>query len=298
MVPPRDRIERIVDLVFGTSINSIQRSDSGYSSDTYLIDIDKDPGRIICKIGGPSIHTGEVIEPLVVDELADTPDIPVPAVHATGRFSGEQPPNNRWALYEFCAGDRPVEFADCSLATRRQVLKDVGAMLGALHKEFQYDTFGAFVRSNEGIALDSSTGLDFERLGRGLLHRLPSTERNDAQPVLAHGDLYPGNLLINDHGEITTIFDWANSYTSTPAAAIARAELRFIDWFRFPSDERDRLQMALQQGYQQHRPIPREYHTVGWEYKVMWFMQIGSWTLRNLRTPHGRRQLRRTIGID
>ena len=71
--------------------------------------------------------------------------------------------------------------------------------------------------------------------------------------------------------------------------------MRFIDWFRFPQDEQARLRCALQEGYQQQRPLPPDYPTLGAFYKSVWLGQSADRVLRHFVSARGRQQMKRHL---
>ncbi|MFW6449343.1 MAG: phosphotransferase family protein, partial [Halobacteriota archaeon] len=261
---------------------------AGRSATTHLVQLDGEPREVVCKLGGPSVYTGEVIEPLVTTMLGERTDLPVPRVLATGRVTPASPPNDRWALYERLPGSPATGFRECDPSTRAEVVRTVGSVLGRLHATFQYDRPGGLTRNGDDLRIAPTSGPEVATIGRHL-------SGEDAF-VLAHGDLFPGNVLVDASGSVTGVIDWANAHVTTPTDSLARAELRFLDWFRFDPAERSMLQDALRAGYQAHRPLPDAYDAVGWLFKLLWLVQSGVWALGHLTTGHGRRQLRRTLG--
>jgi len=66
--------------------------------------------------------------------------------------------------------------------------------------------------------------------------------------------------------------------------------MRFADWFRFPTQERERLRRALRAGSRTARPLPPDYPRFGSLYKLLWLVQSGERHLRHTLTSRGRRQ--------
>jgi aminoglycoside phosphotransferase (APT) family kinase protein len=298
------RVERIVDAALGCEVTASETPADGRMAQTYLLALDGDPGRAVCKIGGPSVRTGEVIEPSVVELVGSETDVPVPAVLASGTLTDGEAAE-RWGLYEFCPGEPPTDLRSLSPDVRERVVRTTGSVLGSLHARFEFERTGGIangdgdetsglVRDGDRLTIRPSAGLDVPERGWKLAHAHPSSEV-DRQPVLTHGDLFPGNLLVDDSGDVTAVLDWGNAHVTTPGYALARAEMRCVDWFRFAEPERAKLRTALRAGYRQHRSLPPDLSTVGGYYKLCWLVQSADRIGRHLRSGRGRRQLRRHL---
>ena len=315
-------IERLVESALGTTVQSAEATTAGRMAATYLLELDSGPDRVVCKVGGPSVRTGEVVEPLVVRLVGETTDLPVPAVLAAGQFQDATGTQRHWALYEFCDGHTPTEFDALAPAARRRALRDVGSALGRLHTAHQFERTGGLARadkeSHTGGGTDRQTqtdnstdgqtltgdnlricahrGLHVPGKGQRALRRATKAGSVDPQPVLTHGDLFPGNLLVTPDGAVTALLDWGNAHVTTAGYALGRAEMRFVDWFRFPAREREQLRRALRAGYRAERSLPPDYPRFAPIYKLLWLVQSGERHLRHTLTSRGRRQLRDHLG--
>ena len=288
MAEPQSRVERVVKRALGRSVESVERPSGGRVAETVLLTLDGDPGRVVCKFGGPSVRTGDVIEPFVLELVSQTTTLPVPAVLASGTLR-EGDRQTRWALYEFREGDTP-DYRSLSAQRRGHIVSEVGAILGQLHARHQFERTGGLARDGQRLVVCDPAGLHIPEQGRRWL----PWWSGDSQPVLTHGDLFPDNLLIDSGGSITAVLDWGNAHVTTAGYALARAEMRFIDWYLFPGSERRRLRNRLRAGYRQHRSLPAEYRpTVA--HKLLWLAQSGERHLRNAATSRGRRQLRQHV---
>ncbi len=289
------RVDLIVAAALDRSIRSGVRASGGRVAETYLLDVDGPPGRVVCKLGGPSVRTGNVIEPDVVRLVRDTTGLPCPAVIASGQVRDGSDSATPWAVYEFREGDPPTPFPEVVPAVREDIVETVGAMLGELHATHRFPRTGGIGRRGERLVIRSPAGLDVPTRGRQLARRWPGWDVPEGQPVLSHGDLFPGNLLVTESGSVSALLDWGNAHVPTAGYALARAELRFIDWFRFGDGERERLRRALQGGYRRHRHLPPDYETAAAFYKCLWLGQSLDRHVRNAMSPPGRRQLRRHL---
>jgi serine/threonine protein kinase len=325
-------VERLAEAALGVTVRAVEPTTAGRMAATYLLELDGNPGRAVCKVGGPSVRTGDVVEPLVVRLVGATTDLPVPAVLSTGQVHDRTGTRRHWALYEFCDGHAPTEFDTLASAPRRRVLREVGSALGRLHATHRFERTGGLARTDGDVGEESHAGtgragtnsgadgqahvsgdnrqtltggdlricdprgLHVPESGRRLLRRAVGPDGVDPQPVLTHGDLFPGNLLVAPDGSVTALLDWGNAHVTTAGYALARAEMRFVDWFRFPAGERERLRGALRAGYRTHRSLPPDYPRFGSLYKLLWLVQSGERHLRHALTSRGRRQLRDHLG--
>jgi aminoglycoside phosphotransferase (APT) family kinase protein len=292
MVP--SRIDQIVDAALGCSVWSAERPEGGRIAETYLLELDGEPGRAVCKIGGPSVRTGDVVEPLVLRLVGATIDLPVPAVLASGTLDGETGFGQYWVLYGFREGDAPTPFDSLRPADRRRIVAETGSILGRLHATHQFDRTGGLGRTGGTLCICDPDGLNVPERGRRLARHHPARAGVDWQPVLSHGDLFPGNLLV-EGGTITGVLDWGNAHVTTAGYALARAEMRFVDWFRFQGPERRRLRTALREGYREHRSLPPAYPELAGFYKTLWLGQSVDRVVRNLSSRRGRRQMKRHV---
>lgn len=276
----------------GPSVRACDRLSGGRNADTYLLTLDDQPYRAVCKVGGPSIRTGDVIEPLVMDRVDETTELPVPSVFASGTLPTD---STRWALYEFRPGFQPTPYKELDPEVRHRIVTDIGTMLGRLHSTHQYETTGRFAREDGDLELRESGRLNVAGIGRGFAKRLPSSPKDECQPVLAHGDLFPGNLLIDETGRITGLLDWGDSHVTTAGYDLARAEMRFIDWFRLPGPERRLLRSELRSSYRQFRELPPDYPNLTSFYKTIWLTQSAKRVIGHLKSRRGRKQLKRHV---
>lgn len=176
-----------------------------------------------------------------------------------------------------------MPFESLEPAVRRRIVTETGVILGLLHATHQFDRTGGLGRTNGELRICDPNGLYFPERGRRLIEFHPSYRGIDWQPVLSHGDLFPGNLLVDEEGAITGLFDWGNAHVTTAGYALARAEMRFLDWFRFSSPEQQRLRTALRDGYRPHRALPPEYPALSGFYKAVWLAQSIDRVGRHLR---------------
>lgn len=61
----------------------------------------------------------------------------------------------------------------------------------------------------------------------------------DGPPLLLHGDLHPGNLLLTAHGDLAAVLDFGDVTSGDPATDLATG------WLTFDGDARERFRSAL-----------------------------------------------------
>lgn len=152
----------------------------------------------------------------------------------------------RWAIYRWLAGENA---ASAPLADPRQAARDLAAFIHALQR---VDTAGGPLASEHGLRgapLARRDAATRQALGalQGLIDcetalaaweaalRAPDWER---PPVWFHGDLLPGNLLVED-GRLQAIIDFGGLGVGDPACDLLCA------WNLFSGETRDVFRSAL-----------------------------------------------------
>lgn len=290
-----EEVERIVEETLGNPVRTCEKATGGRVAQTYLVELEGEPARVACKIGGPSVRTGDVIEPLVVALVTETTTVQCPSLLGSGRIYTDGDRDTHWALYEFREGQPPTPFQSLGEPRQRRIVHQTGSMLGQLHATHQFERTGGLGRAGDTLVVQEPAGLYVPERGRDVAKRYPGCSPDRWQPVLTHGDLFPGNLLVDGEGAVTAFLDWGNAHVTTAGYALARAELRFVDWFRFDESRRSTLEAALREGYTKHRTLPPDYATLGRFYKLLWLGQSADRILRHLTNSRGRAQLRRHL---
>ncbi|WP_436346444.1 phosphotransferase family protein [Natronorubrum sp. FCH18a] len=317
-----ETVERIVAAAFEADVHSWYRPRSGSVGETVVCRLDgavdeRDglPSRVVCKRGGASVWTGDVIEPDVLERIAEATDLPVPRVLATGSLEPEGAacslvetdatgPLERWAIYEFRRGTNPgPRYPNLDPAARRRLVADAGEVLGRLHgtSALEFDRVGGVARSTgeygamgNGVRLCEPDGWHAVDPGRPLASLpVPLAGDEDCRPVLTHGDYQPSNLLVDGEGAVTAVLDWGNAHVTHAEYALARAEARFVDSYagRLSRNERRRLRRLFRRAYASRVPLEAAFDRRAPIYKLLWLVQSGVNYLRIARSPRGRRQL-------
>jgi len=284
-IPPH--VQRIVAEALDTEVVAASRPAAGAVAETYLLRL-VDGQRVVCKLGGRSIWTGSVVEPLVVDLVGEHTTLPVPPVVATGSVTGLDA-LDRWALYGALDGRVP---RNLDRDGKARLVGAAGAMLGELHAAFTFDRIGGLVGEDSTLQLVDPSP-------RNVLASRPARELRglcDAPEafVLGHGDYHPGNLLVAD-GTVTGLLDWGNAHVTEATYAVARAEARFVDLTTTSSADRRRLREQFRSEYRRVGPAEAVAFDLVPAYKLLWLGQ----SVRNLAgvasTQWGRTQLRRQL---
>lgn len=287
-----DAVAAIVDAALDARVEHCSVPREGAVADTYVLGMDGEPSRAVCKLGGANVWTGEVVEPEVVRLVGERTDLPVPSVLASGSLV---PDGVRWGLYEFVEGDVPSP----EVEEYRALLECAGARLGELHDAFAFEEVGGLVRVDGRLRLAEPTPANVLAWPLPGWLAVPGAGDTRCRPVLTHGDYHPGNLLV-EGDEIAAVIDWGNAHVTHAEYALARAEARFVDVPAYSSgmwsrDERDALRVAFRSGYRRHAPLPPAYGRRASRYRLLWALQSGVNLARVARTPRGRTQLGRQV---
>lgn len=318
-------LDRIVATALDVSIRSSREPTSGAVADTYVLELDDWPTglendsptglpRVVCKRGGASVWSGDVVEPFVVDLVRSTTELPVPRVLATGSLRGGPSDGlDRWALYDYLEGAtaRGQHHTHESEMFER-LISQAGALLGRLHATHSFDRIGALARSDERLVLTDPDGWHgmLSTPVLATLSAVRTSSGNDNRPsdfhlhpVLTHGDYHPGNLLVDDKGSVTAVLDWGNAHVTHAGYALARAEARFVDSHRFTLQRRrDKNRPPVQnhrrtfrEAYARHASIEPGFSDRAPLYKTLWLAQSAANYARILRSSRGRTQIARQI---
>ncbi|MDQ2051833.1 aminoglycoside phosphotransferase family protein [Natronolimnohabitans sp. A-GB9] len=309
---PTETAERIVERALEVGVRSCHRPRSGSVAETVVCRLTATDGngdgnaavgdRVVCKRGGASVWTGDVVEPLVCDLVGRTTDVPVPRVLATGTLE-DGAELERWAVYEHRPGTNPRRrYVDLESPVRRRLVADAGTLLGRLHDtaKLAFDRVGGLARRTDGSGLVLCDPDGWHAVDPGpVLERLsvPLAGDDGCRPVLTHGDYQPGNLLVDESGAITAVLDWGNAHVTHAEYALARAEVRFVDVYagRLPRAECRRLRHTFRRAYASYTSLGSGYDRRAPVYKLLWAGQSTANYLQIVRRARGRRQLRRQL---
>ena len=287
-----DWLATVIRTALDAEIHDCWQPAGGAIAETYVVDITgPDARRVVCKRGGASIWTGEVIEPLVATWVGESTSLPVPTVLAQGSLAvGED--STRWALFEYREGTQPTMETP---AQRDWIAARAGAILGRLHAAFSFDRRGGLgstdgdlvIRPDEGVSiLKSRLVRQFVTAGDATTPAVP--------PVLAHGDFRPENLLVRGE-RVSALLDWGNAHITHPGFSLARAEVRFVDLPAATRNERVELRTRFRTAYAAHHSLPAFLLSELRRFKMLWTAQAAANLVGVARTSRGWLQLRRQL---
>ena len=288
----RDWLEAVIRTALDAEIRDCWQPASGAIAETYVVELaGHEHRRVVCKRGGASIWTDEVIEPRVTKWVGETTALPVPTVLAQGSIAARAD-SARWALYEYLEGTRPTLDTP---AQRDWLVTRAGAMLGQLHAAFSFDRRGGLGSTDGDLVIRPADGVSIlsSRLARQVI------TADDAMtpaipPVLAHGDFRPANLLVRDD-RVTAVLDWGNAHITHPGFSLARAEVRFVDIPAASGRERAELRNRFRTTYTDYHQLPAFVISELPRFKALWIAQAAANLVGVARTARGRSQLRRQL---
>ncbi len=163
--------------------------------------------------------------------------LPIPAPVRSGRPGAGFP--WPWSVVPWFPGHTALDSPPADLDA---VATTLGGFLRALHQPAPADAPHNPVRS---IPLDARTARLHEHLDQlhdtvhrervlAVWDRLVVTPRWPGPPIWIHGDLHPGNLLI-DNGQLCSVIDFGDVASGDPATDFA------VMWMMFPPGHREAL---------------------------------------------------------
>lgn len=207
----------------------------GASRHTYAVTVDVGSGDPLDLVfqgsrhGAVSLSLAPTAEARLV-EAAATSGVRVPIVHAAHRGS-----EGEWVLYRRVGGDtlpRRVLSDPRLHSARRRLVADVGESIGRVQR---IDTGLLDQPTNDPLdqlaALSESLGEPHPAFEIGM-RRLAAIRFAPRPPVVVHGDLRMGNLIVDESG-LAAVIDWELAHVGDP--------VEDLGWFcvrawRFGSD--------------------------------------------------------------
>jgi aminoglycoside phosphotransferase (APT) family kinase protein len=167
-------------------------------------------------------------------ELAPRLPLPIPAPVRVGRPSTRFP--WPWSVVPWMPGRSALEAPIDDLAAAAE---ELGGFLRALHRPAPADAPPNPVRGIPLAERDDRTLASIDALAGEIdaaaIHRLWARLRDapawDGRPVWVHGDLHPGNLVV-DGGELVAVVDFGDLTAGDPACDLA------VAWMLLPHEHR------------------------------------------------------------
>jgi aminoglycoside phosphotransferase (APT) family kinase protein len=174
-------------------------------------------------------------------ELAPTLPLPIPAPVRIGRPSDAFPWS--WSVVPWLPGRNAVE---TQANDWHAAAYQIGGFLRALHRPAPADAptnaFRSIPLADRGPRLSEHLDVVGDRVDRARVldvwNRVLSTGPFDGPRTWLHGDLHPGNIVLND-GVISGVVDFSDLTAGDPATDLA------LVWWWFPADERQRARRAI-----------------------------------------------------
>lgn len=166
--------------------------------------------------------------------------VPVP-VHAGRPASGFPWP---WSIVRWVPG---AAAADVGTADRGPAAEGLAGFLLSLHEPAEP---GVPVNPVRGVPLLERDAAVVERLAdrerypqaaalRAVWAQARATKAWDGPPMIVHGDLHPGNVLLTDDGSLAGVIDFGDVGAGDPAVDLA------VGWLMFDAGARHRLMDAF-----------------------------------------------------
>ena len=182
--------------------------------------------------------------------IAERVSVPIPAPVRIGKPTGFYP--WPWSIVPWFGGEGLTALA---VEDRAPIAREVAAFLGELHTEAPADAPESPVR---GVPLANRHAVVSERLAAGsiprsrellpLWERLWRTEPWTGRPVWLHGDVHPGNLLV-ENGRLSAVIDFGDVTSGDPASDLA------VAWLAFDEAGRQAFYDGLPARYQADEPL-------------------------------------------
>ncbi|MFJ4220182.1 aminoglycoside phosphotransferase family protein [Curtobacterium luteum] len=168
-------------------------------------------------------------EQRVLPYLAEHLDVPVPEPVATGEPQDDYP--FPWSVRRWLRGSVLLDAPDVD---RSRLAADVGAVLVQLRgvpvgpgpaagaHSFHRGAHPSHYAAEVCAALDA-LGADVDRPACEAVWSRAAGSRWHGDPVWFHGDVAPGNLLVDDHGRLSAVIDFGTCGVGDPACDLVLA---------------------------------------------------------------------------
>jgi aminoglycoside phosphotransferase (APT) family kinase protein len=180
------------------------------------------------------------VEADTLRRVAGALPVPTPEVLAIGEPDEAYP--FQWSVLSWLPGEMPVPER---LLDARGLVDDLAAVVHALRRmpvegvrtAQRGGTFHELADEVHGYLRELGGGYDAEALAR-LWDDALAAPLWDGPPVWLHSDLLPSNLIVNAHGRLCGVLDWAAAGVGEPSCELLAA------WNVFPA-ERERFRARL-----------------------------------------------------
>jgi thiamine kinase-like enzyme len=199
---------------------------------------------------------------LKITQLSEVLPIPLPRIIASGFFESKEESSFYWLVEEKLPGEW-LELVNVDKEARKAVLKELGAILRRLQKipvkgygKFVETSFvGSFSSYSEWLQSKRNrylTAMYSDAISEILMEKICVSydylvNHFNCEPVLCHGDLHPGNIIVYQ-GVIQGLIDWEQVMAGDPAYDFAYFLMGCLEMFPKFDDE---LLSELLVGYEE-----------------------------------------------
>jgi aminoglycoside phosphotransferase (APT) family kinase protein len=255
------------------------------SGSTYVVKFAPDDGRQLKK--GASVY----------NHLTETDGIPVPQVYTIETEPSDI--SSPYTVVEHISGDELTsipQFKSFSRESKCTLVREMGRILGRLHTETRYDTYGSLSVDKDGsLSVDGGTSdwatyyremyEEYVRKGEGSPVDELAQEALDffnsavvdidpeGRPVLLHGDFTPDNLITED-GRVQAVLDWEHATTGRRAKEAWEFEENVVNIFASEGVRSD-LRDSLWAGYAETATVSDSFEAMKHLFAVGEFTKVG-----------------------
>jgi len=179
-------------------------------------------GEVVVKVDYDPVRAGVLREANALSLLAST-DLPVPSLLATGELADGRP----WLVMSRLDGELPPDATSPAHELSVPLASQMGSLIARLHSAAEPPGFGNWAKRPTPLAeldaartsvlagmaeqLEAVTAPELNRVLEALEQSRPVLATAPTAPVLAHRDVQPRNVLIDQHGRLTGLIDFESA---------------------------------------------------------------------------------------
>lgn len=263
------------------------RDVSGHENQTYLIEIDNGE-EVICTICESDKPMGNCMKEVTVNRaVSERTDIPTPEILYSKCESSDIPPFYITKKVEGINGQDILENRtekNLNPEERKELTRNIGKIMGQLHKEFTFSQAGDLVivdneinvrngdnfrtyfsnlMDEEVCKLDSTNFYDIQEEVRETVVEALALIENPSQNSMIHHDIRPDNMILNGT-KIEALLDFEHVTSGHPLIDYAHTEILVTEPHLYFDVEEPRvgireLREELKKGYQKEIELPKNF---------------------------------------